>query len=500
VLPPVPGAFSAGGGSILNDVGQLLSSAFIGPPLGPVIERAIVLTPRTPVITWPKPAEITYGTALSATQLNATANVPGTFSYNPPAGSVLGAAAIQLLSVTFTPSDLTKYDATNASNSIGVLSAPLTVKADDTNKEFGAPVPPLSASFIGLVNGDTPGNLLGALALTTGATSASPAGTYPIVPSGVSSPNYLVTFVPGTLTVDRASTTTTLQVLPGTTGYLQANALIAHVTRTNAGLGAPGGLVQFKDGATVIGTAGVASGQAYVLANGLTPGAHTLTAEYLGTANFAGSEAGPGTATIRPMANSSFTVLSTPTNPRALGLAATFTAKVTALGGGTPTGTVQFFEGSTVLGNASLVAGVATLNTTALGLGTHLVKAKYFGNATLAPSTAPPTVITIYSGARPTATAVALAAAPSPAILGQPLTFTATVTGGATTGTVYFYADGLFVGSAAIANVGGSVKGTLTLTSGALSAGRHVLAAVYLGATGFASSTSPIATLTIQTP
>src|SRR5205085_4571032 len=37
----------------------------------------------TPVITWPTPAGITYGTALSATQLNATANTPGTFVYTP---------------------------------------------------------------------------------------------------------------------------------------------------------------------------------------------------------------------------------------------------------------------------------------------------------------------------------------------------------------------------------------------------------------------------------
>jgi hypothetical protein len=73
------------------------------------------------------------------------------------------------------------------------------------------------------------------------------------------------------------------------------------------------------------------------------------------------------------------------------------------------------------------------------------------------------------------------------------------VTGGATTGTVYFYADGLFVGAASLANPGGSVKATLTLTTGALSAGRHVLAAVYLGAARFASSTSPIVTLTMQT-
>ena len=40
----------------------------------------------TPVITWATPADITYGTALSATQLNATASVPGTFAYTPAAG------------------------------------------------------------------------------------------------------------------------------------------------------------------------------------------------------------------------------------------------------------------------------------------------------------------------------------------------------------------------------------------------------------------------------
>ena len=40
----------------------------------------------TPTITWAAPADITYGTALSATQLNATATVPGTFVYTPAAG------------------------------------------------------------------------------------------------------------------------------------------------------------------------------------------------------------------------------------------------------------------------------------------------------------------------------------------------------------------------------------------------------------------------------
>ena len=47
----------------------------------------------TPVITWPTPADIVYGTALSATQLNATTAVPGTFVYTPAAGTVLSVGA-----------------------------------------------------------------------------------------------------------------------------------------------------------------------------------------------------------------------------------------------------------------------------------------------------------------------------------------------------------------------------------------------------------------------
>ncbi len=45
----------------------------------------------TPTITWSNPAGIPYGWPLSATQLNATASVPGTFVYTPAAGTVLNA-------------------------------------------------------------------------------------------------------------------------------------------------------------------------------------------------------------------------------------------------------------------------------------------------------------------------------------------------------------------------------------------------------------------------
>jgi len=73
----------------------------------------------TPSLTWPAPAAIVFGTALSATQLNATASVPGSFVYAPPAGSI-PAAGTQLLSVSFTPADTSKYTSANASVNLTV--------------------------------------------------------------------------------------------------------------------------------------------------------------------------------------------------------------------------------------------------------------------------------------------------------------------------------------------------------------------------------------------
>src|SRR5207248_993025 len=69
----------------------------------------LAATRIAPTITWNNPADITYGTALGASQLNATANVPGTFAYSPAAGTILGAGPNQTLSVTFTPTDTVSY-------------------------------------------------------------------------------------------------------------------------------------------------------------------------------------------------------------------------------------------------------------------------------------------------------------------------------------------------------------------------------------------------------
>ncbi len=77
----------------------------------------------TPTITWAKPANIVYGTALSGTQLDATASVPGTFTYTPAAGTVLAVGNNQTLSVSFTPTDTTDYTSATATVTINVLAA-----------------------------------------------------------------------------------------------------------------------------------------------------------------------------------------------------------------------------------------------------------------------------------------------------------------------------------------------------------------------------------------
>ncbi len=68
----------------------------------------LTVNQATPTITWATPAAITYGTPLSATQLDATASVPGTFVYTPDPGT-FEPVGTDTLSVAFVPADLVDY-------------------------------------------------------------------------------------------------------------------------------------------------------------------------------------------------------------------------------------------------------------------------------------------------------------------------------------------------------------------------------------------------------
>jgi hypothetical protein len=110
-----------------------------------------------PTLTWTNPASIVYGTPLSSDQLNATASVPGTFTYSPPAGTVLYAITDQPLSVVFTPADTADYPIVTAWTTINVYAAkpdsitspskrlPMTCQASSSHRiapQFRKPRPP----------------------------------------------------------------------------------------------------------------------------------------------------------------------------------------------------------------------------------------------------------------------------------------------------------------------------------------------------------------------
>ncbi len=76
---------------------------------------------KEPIITWANPADISFGTLLSASQLNATADVPGTFVYTPAIGTKLNVGANQNLKVDFSPTDAATYNTANKTVKINVI-------------------------------------------------------------------------------------------------------------------------------------------------------------------------------------------------------------------------------------------------------------------------------------------------------------------------------------------------------------------------------------------
>jgi hypothetical protein len=98
---------------------------------------------------------------------------------------------------------------TSSALALTVNPAPLTVTANSVSRQYGASDPAFTVSYSGFVNGDGPGALSGTLTCTAGDTASSPVGTYTINCSGLSSPNYSITFLPGPLSITPAPLTIT---------------------------------------------------------------------------------------------------------------------------------------------------------------------------------------------------------------------------------------------------------------------------------------------------
>jgi len=179
----VPGAFvyTPAPGAVLPAGSQTLSVKFIPSDAADYATATgtvtLVVNQATPVLQWAAPAAITYGTALSATQLDSTASVPGSFSYNPPSGATTGVGA-NTLSVTFAPFDSTNYTSASASVTLSVIQAtPQIVWTPSFPIAVGAPIGPYQLDATALAPNGTSvlaGNFLYSPAAGTVFSSSGP--------------------------------------------------------------------------------------------------------------------------------------------------------------------------------------------------------------------------------------------------------------------------------------------------------------------------------------
>jgi len=458
----------------------------------------VTITPTTTTLA-ASPASTQYGDPVALTA-SVTSGATGTISFYD-GSTLLGTATVTNSAAILTTTTLVagthaitavyNGDATYASSqsnptTVNVAKktgadggAALTITIQNTSREFGTADPQFNYVVTGtLVNGDSYATAVtGVPAYSVAdAASSSVGSTFPISENGLSSANYEIAVVPGTLTIATAPTTTTLATSTNTAQYGDPVTLTATVDPN-----AVTGTVLFTEGTNVLGSATVSGGVATLTTTSLSAGAHTITATYEGDGNFGASTSSPVIINISPR-----------TGPNG-GPALTVTvADANRLyGHGNPAFSYTI-TGALVNGDtyATAVGGVPIYSTTAVPaspVGSYQISitgglnsSNYvigFVNGTLTVGKETP-------GQNGLAN-ITLTSSPNPSIFGQPVTFTATVPDGLT-GTVQFMQGTTTLGSAAISG------DTATFTTSTLPTGTNPVTAVYSGDANDTSATSAV--------
>src|SRR5207247_811876 len=155
-----------------------------------------------------------YGTVTPAFTVQYTGFVNGdtptalggtlSFSRSATTATTVGSFAIM-------PGGLTapNYAISFASGTLQITPAALTVTADNKTKAYGTVTPAFTVQYTGFVNGDTPTALGGTLSFSGSATTATTVGSFAIMPGGLTSANYAISFASGTLQITPAALTVT---------------------------------------------------------------------------------------------------------------------------------------------------------------------------------------------------------------------------------------------------------------------------------------------------
>ncbi len=498
-----------------------------------------------PTVTWPRPADVVYGTPLGAAQLNASSSVPGSFSYNPPAGTILDAGSFQLLTTVFTPTDTVNYQKSTNTALINVQRKPLTITADNKSKVYGAAAPGLSVTYAGFVPGQTNTVLTTQPTLSTAVSAATPVGSYAITVSGAASANYLITHVNGTLTVTPAALTITADnktKLYGAALPALSASYNGFVNGDTAGsLSTPPSLTTTATAASPVATYSItATGAAaanyaisYVPGTlSVTPAALTITADnktklygaalpvlsasYSGFVNgdTAGSLTTPPSLTTTATAASpvatysitatgaaaanyaiSFVPGTLSVTPAALTIAADNKAKL--YGAALPALSASYsgFVNGDTAGSLTTPPSLTTTATVASPVGTYPITATGAAAANYTISYAPGTLAI---GAASSVGSVAVSR--NPAVPGQAVTLSYSLgsvppASGTPTGTVRFKLDGSTLANATL------VGGVASFTTSTIGFGTHVVTAEYAGDGNYLGVTNALgSSLVVNTP
>ncbi len=238
----------------------------------------------------------------------------------------------------------------------------------------------------------------------------------------------------------------------------------------------PTGTMKFYDGATLLGTQTVTGANTIFSVSFSTVGTHPLTAVYSGDASNA-----PATSAVlsQIVQNTSSLIFTSSINPSQPNQSTTLSVNLSALG--SPTGTVKFYDGATLIGTANLTGGTASISVAFAAPGSHALKAVYSGDALTAPSTATLAQVVLNFST------VTLTSSVNPSLVGQATTFTASLNAtGAPTGTVKFYDGATLLGTQSLAGLSASLSVSFA------AAGTHPITAVYSGDVNTTPGTSGV--------